>query len=121
MRCGAGRRRRAEAFKRDWPRNNLDADSPASATALHRSSWPTDEIRTGPHRSFITAIEAAVIVQPRSRLNSLIMRNRFFLFSFALAAFTTAILLFEAHAGTPMAASEHCGFWTTIEAGLSCR
>ena len=50
-----------------------------------------------------------------------LMRNRVLLFSFALAAFTIAILLFEAHAGTPTAESEHCGFWTTIEAGLSCR
>ena len=49
------------------------------------------------------------------------MRNRLALFSFALVAFTLAILLFEAHAGTPTAAPEHCGFWTTIDAGLSCR
>jgi len=49
------------------------------------------------------------------------MRSRFILFSSALVAFTIAILLFEAHAGTGMVAAEHCGFWTTIEAGLSCR
>jgi hypothetical protein len=49
------------------------------------------------------------------------MRNRFFLFSFALVVFTVAILLYEARAGAPMVAPEHCGFWTTIDAGLSCR
>ena len=35
--------------------------------------------------------------------------------------FTVAVFLFEAHAGAPMIAPEHCGFWTTIDAGLSCR
>ena len=49
------------------------------------------------------------------------MRNRFVLFSSALIVFTFAIFLFEAHAGAPMQAPEHCGFWTTIDAGLSCR
>ena len=44
----------------------------------------------------------------------------------ALIAFTVAVFLFEAHlfeahAGAPQRASEHCGFWTTIDAGLSCR
>lgn len=53
--------------------------------------------------------------------DAVIMRNRFFLFSFALVGFTVAILLFEAHAGTVVTAPEHCGFWTTIDAGLSCR
>ena len=48
------------------------------------------------------------------------MRNRITLFS-ALVAFTVAIFLYEAHAGAPHRASEHCGFWTTIDAGLSCR
>jgi hypothetical protein len=50
------------------------------------------------------------------------MRNRLVLFSSALIVFTVAVFLFEAHlfeahAGAP----EHCGFWTTIDAGLSCR
>ena len=49
------------------------------------------------------------------------MRNRFVLFSSALIVFTVAVFLFEAHAGAPMVAPEHCGFWTTIDAGLSCR
>jgi hypothetical protein len=49
------------------------------------------------------------------------MRNRFVLFSSALMIFTVVIFLFEAHAGSPQLASEHCGFWTTIDAGLSCR
>ncbi|WP_271509170.1 hypothetical protein [Bradyrhizobium sp. CCBAU 11357] len=47
------------------------------------------------------------------------MRSRITLFASALIVFTVAILLFEAHAGAPQ--PEHCGFWTTIEAGLSCR
>ena len=49
------------------------------------------------------------------------MRNRFVLFSSALIVFTVAIFLFEADAGAPMHARQHCGFWTTIDAGLSCR
>jgi hypothetical protein len=49
------------------------------------------------------------------------MRNRIALFSSALIVFTVAIFLFEAHAGAPQLAPEHCGFWTTIDAGLSCR
>ena len=49
------------------------------------------------------------------------MRNRFWIFSSALLVFSVTILLFEAHAGAPMMAPEHCGFWTTIDAGLSCR
>jgi hypothetical protein len=49
------------------------------------------------------------------------MRSRITLFASALIVFTVAIFLFEAHAGAPMLAPEHCGFWTTIEAGLSCR
>jgi hypothetical protein len=49
------------------------------------------------------------------------MRNRFVLFSSALIIFTVAVFLFEAHAGAPMVAPDHCGFWTTIDAGLSCR
>ncbi len=49
------------------------------------------------------------------------MRNRFLIFSSALLVFSVTILLFEAHAGAPQIAPEHCGFWTTIDAGLSCR
>ncbi|QQO15817.1 hypothetical protein JJB99_06535 [Bradyrhizobium diazoefficiens] len=49
------------------------------------------------------------------------MRNRIALFSSAFIVFTVAILLFEAHAGAPLRAPGHCGFWTTIDAGLSCR
>jgi hypothetical protein len=53
--------------------------------------------------------------------DAIAMRSRFLLFSFALIAFTAAVLLYEAHAGTAVVAPEHCGFWTTIDAGLSCR
>jgi hypothetical protein len=49
------------------------------------------------------------------------MRNRITLFASALIVFTVAILLFEAEAGAPLRAPDHCGFWTTIDAGLSCR
>ena len=49
------------------------------------------------------------------------MRNRFALFSSAVVVFTVAVFLFEAHAGSPLRAPDHCGFWTTIAAGLSCR
>ncbi|UWU91818.1 hypothetical protein [Bradyrhizobium sp. CB1015] len=49
------------------------------------------------------------------------MHGRITLFASALVVFTVAILLFEAHADAPHRAPEHCGFWTTIEAGLSCR
>jgi hypothetical protein len=49
------------------------------------------------------------------------MRNRIVIFSSALVVFTVAILLFEARAGAPQLAPEHCGFWTTMDAGLSCR
>ncbi|MHC2575699.1 hypothetical protein ACVMHR_000438 [Bradyrhizobium diazoefficiens] len=61
------------------------------------------------------------IIRPRCRLNASRMRNRIVLFSSALIVFTVATFLFEAHAGAPMLAPEHCGFWTTIDAGLSCR
>jgi hypothetical protein len=47
------------------------------------------------------------------------MHRRFILFS-ALAVFTAALFLYEAHAGQQRA-PDHCGFWTTIDAGLSCR
>lgn len=49
------------------------------------------------------------------------MRNRLALFSSALVVFTVVIFLFEARAGAPERAPDHCGFWTTIDAGLSCR
>jgi hypothetical protein len=49
------------------------------------------------------------------------MRNRATLFATAFVLFTVTVLLFEAHAGAPPRAPGHCGFWTTIEAGLSCR
>ncbi|MEK9279707.1 hypothetical protein QA641_08235 [Bradyrhizobium sp. CB1650] len=49
------------------------------------------------------------------------MRHRVLLFSSALVVFSIAIFLFEARAGAPQLAPEHCGFWTTIDAGLSCR
>ena len=49
------------------------------------------------------------------------MRSSIVLFASALVVFTAAIFLFEAHAGAPQRAVEHCGFWTTIDAGLSCR
>ena len=49
------------------------------------------------------------------------MRNRIVLLSSALVVFSIAIVLYEAHAGGPAHAAEHCGFWTTIDAGLSCR
>ena len=49
------------------------------------------------------------------------MRNRFVLFSSALVIFTVVIFLFEARAGAPELTPEHCGFWTTMDAGLSCR
>ena len=50
------------------------------------------------------------------------MRNRIVMFTSALAVFTVAVFLFEAHAGAPpQLAPEHCGFWTTMDAGLSCR
>jgi hypothetical protein len=49
------------------------------------------------------------------------MRNRFALFSSAFVIFTVVVFLFEAQAGSPLRAPRHCGFWTTIDAGLSCR
>jgi hypothetical protein len=49
------------------------------------------------------------------------MRNRLAIFCSALVVFTVVVFLFEAHAGAPQLAPEHCGFWTTIDAGLSCR
>ena len=49
------------------------------------------------------------------------MRSRIVIFSSALAVFTVAVFLFAAHAGSPLRAPDHCGFWTTIDAGLSCR
>ncbi|MCA1471766.1 hypothetical protein I6F09_28280 [Bradyrhizobium sp. IC3195] len=52
-------------------------------------------------------------------MNASHMHGRITLFASALIVFTVAILLFEAHASHR--APDHCGFWTTIEAGLSCR
>jgi len=49
------------------------------------------------------------------------MRNRIVIFSSALVVFTVAVFLFEAKAGSPPSAPDHCGFWTTMDAGLSCR
>ncbi|MYV84361.1 hypothetical protein GTH44_21180 [Bradyrhizobium japonicum] len=73
--------------------------------------------------SRVAAVSAGdgALVRPRCRLNAVLMRNRFVLFSSALIVFTVAIFLFEAHAGAPQRVPEHCGFWTTIDAGLSCR
>lgn len=68
----------------------------------------------------VMAVHAA-LVRPRYRSNAVPMRNRFALFSAALIIFTVAIFLFEAQAGSPQRAPGHCGFWTTIDAGLSCR
>nr|NEH96151.1 hypothetical protein [Rhizobium laguerreae] len=59
------------------------------------------------------------MIRPRCRLNASHMHGRITLFASALIVFTVAILLFEAHASHR--APDHCGFWTTIEAGLSCR
>ncbi len=49
------------------------------------------------------------------------MRNRLVLFSSTLIVFTVAVFLYEARAGGVMRAPDHCGFWTTIAAGISCR
>lgn len=49
------------------------------------------------------------------------MRNRLAIFLSALVVFTVIVFLFEARAGAPQLAPEHCGFWTTMDAGLSCR
>jgi hypothetical protein len=103
---------------RAGPPEGTTADSPASTTALH-GVWPTVNLRIARRDGF----------SPRRRHHSTTMsikrnpmRNRFVLFSSALIVFTVAVFLFEAHlfeahAGAP----EHCGFWTTIDAGLSCR
>ncbi|MVT50939.1 hypothetical protein GPL17_10595 [Bradyrhizobium yuanmingense] len=61
------------------------------------------------------------MIRPRCRLNASHMPGRITLFASALIVFTVAILLFEARAGASHHAPDHCGFWTTIEAGLSCR
>ena len=66
-------------------------------------------------------VPCGAMIQPRCRLTRIDMRNRIVLFSSALVVFSIAILLFEAHAGAPAHAAEHCGFWTTIDAGISCR
>ncbi|QAU49215.1 hypothetical protein EAS56_07800 [Bradyrhizobium guangzhouense] len=64
---------------------------------------------------------AGALVRPRCRLNASVMRNRILIFSSALVVFTVAVFLFEAKAGSPPLAPDHCGFWTTMDAGLSCR
>ncbi|RQH06672.1 hypothetical protein EHH60_30345 [Bradyrhizobium sp. RP6] len=72
------------------------------------------------HAAPVSAVNRAIF-RPRWRLNRSHMRNRIVLFASALIVFTVAIFLFEARAGAPMLAPGHCGFWTTIDAGLSCR
>jgi len=49
------------------------------------------------------------------------MRNRFLLFSSALIVLSVAVFLYEARAGAQANSPKHCGFWTSIDAGLSCR
>ncbi|MBR0712556.1 hypothetical protein [Bradyrhizobium liaoningense] len=61
-----------------------------------------------------SACHSSTMMSVKRRL----MRNRLILLSSALIVFTVALLLYEARAGVP---AEHCGFWTTIDAGLSCR
>jgi len=39
----------------------------------------------------------------------------------ALVAVTTMLLLHATHHGAHAKSATHCGFWTEIEAGLSCR
>src|SRR4051794_23695478 len=107
---------------RAGPPLGTTADSPASTTALH-GKWPTVTLRI-PRRvgfSLCRRHHSTTMSIKRSP-----MRNRFVLFSSALIVFTVAVFLFEAHlfeahAGAPQLAPEHCGFWTTIDAGLSCR
>ncbi len=49
------------------------------------------------------------------------MRNRVVLFSAALIVFSVSVFLYEARAGADPVAPDHCGFWTTIAAGITCR
>jgi hypothetical protein len=46
---------------------------------------------------------------------------RIFVASVALVAITIVLLLHATHHGAHANSSAHCGFWTEIEAGLSCR
>jgi hypothetical protein len=46
---------------------------------------------------------------------------RIFVASVALAAITIVLLLHATHHGAHANSPAHCGFWTEIEAGLSCR
>lgn len=38
-----------------------------------------------------------------------------------LVLLTLAVLVHESGTGAHAQAEKHCGFWTSIEAGLSCR
>jgi hypothetical protein len=46
---------------------------------------------------------------------------RIFVASVALVAITIVLLLHATHYGAHANSETHCGFWTEIEAGLSCR
>jgi hypothetical protein len=46
---------------------------------------------------------------------------RIFVASVALLAITIVLLLHATHHGAHANSPAHCGFWTEIEAGLSCR
>jgi hypothetical protein len=46
---------------------------------------------------------------------------RIFVASVALVAITVALLLHATHRGAHANTPTHCGFWTELEAGLSCR
>jgi hypothetical protein len=46
---------------------------------------------------------------------------RIFVGSVALVAITIVLLLHATHHGAQASSGAHCGFWTEIEAGLSCR
>jgi len=45
---------------------------------------------------------------------------RIFVASVALVAITIVLLLHATHHGAHAKSATHCGFWTEIEAGLSC-
>ena len=46
---------------------------------------------------------------------------RVFVASVALVVITVALLLHATHHGAHANSATHCGFWTDIDAGLSCR
>ena len=46
---------------------------------------------------------------------------RIFVGSVALVAITIVLLLHATHHGAQASSGAHCGFWTEIEEGLSCR